>query len=46
MWWAFLPAVTTGNLPTGGGGERRRDLAVVLAVHRSRAERRLLEVEC
>jgi UDP-N-acetyl-2-amino-2-deoxyglucuronate dehydrogenase len=41
----FLRAVTTGAPPEMDGGEGRRDLAVVLAVYRSIAERRPVDVE-
>jgi UDP-N-acetyl-2-amino-2-deoxyglucuronate dehydrogenase len=41
----FLRAITTGAPPEMDGGEGRRDLAVVLAVYRSIAERRPVDVE-
>jgi predicted dehydrogenase len=43
---AFVRAMTTGEPPETGGAEGRRDLAVVLAVYRSIAEGRPVEVEC
>ncbi len=46
MLQAFVRAMTTGEPPETGGDEGRRDLAVVLAVYRSIAEGRPIEVEC
>jgi predicted dehydrogenase len=43
---AFVRAITTGEPPDTDGSEGRRDLAVVLAVYRSIAEGRPVEVEC